>query len=109
VKPGEQLREEFVRLLTEDSQTNDRRRKEFNQAIFASEAEGGWAIFNGTDVSMVLAKFDKLIPHIDTHVRASDPRRHQGEGQRWMTSARLMTNTSRGASHVTPHQATPTS
>lgn len=55
------LRAEFVRLLTQDGPTTDRRRKDHNQAIFATEAEGGWAVFNGTTVSMVLEKFDRSI------------------------------------------------
>jgi hypothetical protein len=53
-----ELRREFVRLLTTDSHTQDRRRREFNQAIFAPE---GWAVFNGTDLDMVMEKFDKAI------------------------------------------------
>jgi hypothetical protein len=55
------LRAEFVRLLTEDGSTNDRRRRGFNQAIFATEAEGGHAMFTGTDLAMVLDKFDAAV------------------------------------------------
>jgi hypothetical protein len=54
-----QLRAEFLRLLTEDSETKDRRRREFNQAIFASEDQGGWAIWTSTDLDMVMEKFDR--------------------------------------------------
>jgi hypothetical protein len=57
----EELRAEFLRLLTEDSETRDRRRKEFNQAIFAPVAEGGWAVFNGTNLDMVMEKFDRAV------------------------------------------------
>lgn len=53
------LRAKFLRLLTVDSKTQDARRKEFNQAIF--NAEKGWAVFNGTDLSMVMGKFDKAL------------------------------------------------
>lgn len=53
------LRSEFLRFLTVDSETQDRRRKEFNQAIF--DAEEGWAVFHGTDLDMVLDKFDKAL------------------------------------------------
>lgn len=53
----ERLRAEFLRLLTTDSETKDRRRKDFNQAIF--NAEGGWAIWCSTDLDMVMEKFDK--------------------------------------------------
>jgi len=53
-----QLRAEFVRLLTVDSGT-DRRRKDYNQAIF--DADEGFAIFTGTDLQMVMDKFDKAV------------------------------------------------
>ena len=51
------LRSEFLRLLTTDSETKDRRRREFNQAIF--NAKGGWAVWSSTDLDMVMSKFDK--------------------------------------------------
>jgi hypothetical protein len=53
------LRAEFLRLLTEDSETRDRRRREFNQAIF--DGERGNAVFNGTDLDMVMDKFDRAL------------------------------------------------
>lgn len=55
------LRAEFIRLMTEDSETKDARRREFNQAIFAPESEGGYACWNGMDIDMVLEKFDKAV------------------------------------------------
>lgn len=55
-------RREFLRLLTEDSETKDARRKEFNQAIF--NAEEGWACFHGTDLDMVMDKFDAAVRNI---------------------------------------------
>ena len=57
VKPT--LRELFVKYLTQDSATQDARRREFNQAIF--DAEAGWAVFCRTDLDMVLEKFDRAI------------------------------------------------
>lgn len=51
------LRDEFVRLLTVDGATTDRRRKGYNQAIF--DADKGWAVFNSTNLHMILDKFDK--------------------------------------------------
>lgn len=57
-----QLRLEFLRLLTEDSETHDRRRKEFNQAIF--DAERGFACFNGTDLGMVMEKFERAVRNL---------------------------------------------
>jgi hypothetical protein len=55
------LREEFVRALTVDSETRDRRRRDYNQAIFAPQERGGYAIFTGTDLSMVLDAFDAAV------------------------------------------------
>lgn len=55
----EMLREEFIRCLTVDSETRDARRKDFNQAIF--DPERGFACFNGTDLGMVLAKYDQAV------------------------------------------------
>jgi hypothetical protein len=57
-----ELREEFLRLLTVDSETKDARRKEFNQAIF--DAERGYAIWTGTDLGMVMEKFDKAVKNL---------------------------------------------
>lgn len=55
----DELREEFIRCLTVDSETRGARRKDFNQAIF--DAERGFAVFNGTDLGMILAKFDQAV------------------------------------------------
>ena len=54
-----ELRDLFLRYLTKDSETRDARRKEFNQAIF--DAEEGWAVFCGTDLNMVMEKFDRAV------------------------------------------------
>lgn len=59
------LKDEFVRLLTVDSETKDRRKKEYNQAIFAPEAEDGFAIWDKTDLGMVLEKFDKAVRTVE--------------------------------------------
>ena len=56
------LKLEFLRLLTEDSLHHDARRKDFNQAIF--DAEKGFAVFNGTDLEMVMEKFNGAIKNI---------------------------------------------
>ena len=53
------LRAAFVKRLTVDSPHRDRRRKDFNQAIF--DAEKGFACFNGTDLDMILEKFDLAV------------------------------------------------
>lgn len=55
----DELREEFIRCLTVDSQTRDHRRKDFNEAIF--DPERGYAIWIQTDLSMVLAKYDQAV------------------------------------------------
>lgn len=61
-----QLRRLFLQYLTEDSETKDARRREFNQAIF--DREEGWAIFNGTDLDMIMRKFDKAIKHFKSDI-----------------------------------------
>lgn len=52
------LRDEFVRLLTTDSETNDMRRREFNQALFMADGEQVWT---KVTLSMVLEKYDKAV------------------------------------------------
>ena len=58
----EEIRKEFLRMLTTDSETKDRRRRGFNQAIF--DAKEGWQVFNGTDLDMVICAFDKAITNL---------------------------------------------
>ncbi len=53
------LRGLFLKYLTIDSKIKDRRRKEYNQAIF--DGKEGWAVFGGTDLDMVMEKFDKAL------------------------------------------------
>jgi hypothetical protein len=55
----EQLREAFLKRLTVDSETKDMRRREFNQALF--DAEGGWAVFVGTTLRMVMRAYDDAV------------------------------------------------
>ena len=50
------LRELFLKRLTENSETHDMRRKEFNQAIF--DRNDGCAVYAGTDLWMVMDAFD---------------------------------------------------
>ncbi len=60
----DKLRELFIKYLTQDIQTQDMRRKEFNQAIFIDPSDkmfGGHQVFNGTDLDMVMEKFDKAV------------------------------------------------
>lgn len=58
----EELRAAFMKRLTVDSARNDRRGRGYNQAIF--DAEEGWARFNGTDLGMILDKFDAAVADI---------------------------------------------
>ena len=51
------LRKLFLKWLTEDSVTEDARRKEFNQAIF--DPTEGFQCFNNTNLGMVMERFDK--------------------------------------------------
>lgn len=50
-------RELFIKALTVDSESQDARRRGFNQAIF--NAETGRAIWTSTDLDMVLTAYDK--------------------------------------------------
>ena len=54
-----ELRELFLKYLTRDSETQDGRRKDYNQAIF--NRQEGWAIFTSIDLDMVMEKFDKAL------------------------------------------------
>jgi hypothetical protein len=56
------LRYEFLTALTMDGPTKDRRRKDYNQAIF--DFEQGWQVFNGTDLDMVISKFDRAVARL---------------------------------------------
>jgi hypothetical protein len=71
------LRAEFVRLLTEDGSTTDRRRKEYNQAIF--DADQGWpmlAVWTRIDLDMILEKFDRAAHNIQQrNIKQLDRRR----------------------------------
>ena len=64
---SKRLRELFIKYLTQDSETKDARRREFNQAIF--NADEGWAIWNVTDLDMVLDKFDRAISEVQKEER----------------------------------------
>lgn len=66
---SEHLRAEFLRLLTEDGPTYDARRKDFNQAVFAPEEQGGWAVWNRADLSMVMEKFDRAVKNVERSKR----------------------------------------
>jgi hypothetical protein len=49
----------FLKYLTVDSETQDRRRKEYNQALF--NAQQGYQCFNDTDLDMVMEKFYRAL------------------------------------------------
>lgn len=56
------LRELFIKRMTQDSETQDRRRKDFNQAIFTVMDDGySYQCFNNTDLDMVLQCFDDAV------------------------------------------------
>ena len=61
----EELRAAFVKRLTVDSDHHDSRRKDFNQAIL--DIDQGFACFNGTDLDMVLEKFDAAVRDLTTY------------------------------------------
>lgn len=57
------LRDCFIKRMTVDSETKDRRRKDFNQAIFFQFYGAGEhiAIWNETTMEMVLQCFDNAV------------------------------------------------
>ena len=61
----EELKKAFIKRLTVDSDHHDRRRKDFNQAIF--DADEGFACFCGTNFDMVLEKFDAAVRDLTTY------------------------------------------
>jgi hypothetical protein len=67
--PYASLRETFERVLTVDSATRDRRRKDWNVAIFAPRERGGYAIWTNTDLDMVLDAFDRAVKRNGQEVR----------------------------------------
>ena len=57
-----ELRELFIRRMTEDSETTDRRRKDFNQAIFGYCDDGStYQVWSDMDMGMVLKCFDDAV------------------------------------------------
>lgn len=57
-----EFRDLFIRRMTIDSETTDRRRKDFNQAIFHYDDDGGtYPVWYPTDMEMVLQCFDDAI------------------------------------------------
>lgn len=54
-----EVKPQILKYLTEDSETKDARRKDFNQAIFDSKE--GWQIFCNTTLDMVMTAVHKAI------------------------------------------------
>lgn len=64
------LRDCFIKRMTVDSETQDRRRKDYNQAIFCDYGNGEYEqVFNGTTMEMVLDCFDNAIKDWNRHFR----------------------------------------
>lgn len=56
------LRLLFINRMTKDSETNDRRRRDFNQAIFDYFDDGTtFPVWNEIDMDMVLECFDNAV------------------------------------------------
>ena len=56
------FRELFITRMTVESDHNDRRKKDFNQAIFGYRDDGGtYAVWSETDMDMVLQCFDDAV------------------------------------------------
>ena len=54
----DELLAEFVRLLTTDSPHHDRRRRDFNQAIFMPDGRPVWT---ETTLDMITGKFERAV------------------------------------------------
>lgn len=60
--PADVLRSLFIKRITVDSETQDRRRKDYNQAIFGYRPDGDtFPCFEPMDMEMVLACFDNAV------------------------------------------------
>ena len=58
----ETLRSLFIKRMTVDSETKDRRRKDYNQAIFGYRSDGDtFPCFEPMDMDMVLDCFDNAV------------------------------------------------
>lgn len=58
------LRAAFLKRLTQDSETKDARRRDFNQAIFMTDERGifdGKAVWDDTTLDMVMGAFDRAV------------------------------------------------
>ena len=57
------IKDLFIKRMTVDSESQDRRRKDYNQAIFFyNDYSKEWQqVFNGTTMEMVLECFDNAI------------------------------------------------
>ena len=57
------LRDLFIKRMTVDSETQDRRRRDYNQAIFAYEDNGAntYQVWDSMDLDMVLQCFDDAV------------------------------------------------
>jgi len=62
----DELLKEFVRLLTTDSPHQDRRRRDFNQAVFMVDGKPVWT---ETTLDMVTGKFEKAVRNLRCPVR----------------------------------------
>ena len=56
------LRNLFIKRMTQDSPHHDKRRKDYNQAIFGYKNDGStYAVWSETDMDMVLRCFDDAV------------------------------------------------
>lgn len=77
VEDYERLRNLFIKRMTEDSDTQDRRRKDFNQAIFGFNDDGStYECFCKTDMDMVLRCFDDAVDDLKQEDRIRMKRRN---------------------------------
>jgi hypothetical protein len=64
----DELLAEFVRLLTTDSPQQDRRRRDFNQAVFM---ENGKPVWTETTLDMIAGKYWKAVRNLERRSKES--------------------------------------
>ena len=60
---AKRLRDAFIKYLTVDGETQDARRKEFNQRLF--NPKEGWQCWDRIDFNMIMEKFDKSVKEVE--------------------------------------------
>jgi hypothetical protein len=71
----DELLKEFVRLLTTDSVQQDRRRRDFNQAVFMDDGKPVWT---ETTLDMIASKYWKAVRNLERRGKGEHPAQEGG-------------------------------